>query len=87
MTSVGDDLRQKMKRQKLATAKDGVKTPGGDIAFKDILEIAKNRHGGTLNARVTMILGTCLSGGVTVDGGRDPREIQKEIKDGTIQIQ
>jgi len=85
MTTVAEDLKKKMKKQTLATAKDGVKTPGGDIKFKDILEIAKAREGGTLKARVTMILGTCLSGGVTVDE-KDPREIQKEIKEGKIEI-
>ncbi|MFH1630822.1 MAG: hypothetical protein ABIA21_01190 [Candidatus Aenigmatarchaeota archaeon] len=83
--TIGEELKKKMKVKLLATAKDGIKTPGGNIAFKDVVDIAKSREGGTLKARVKMVLGTCLSGGVTVDE-KDPRQLQKEIDDGQVEL-
>jgi large subunit ribosomal protein L11 len=80
-------IRKEMKVQKLAWIKDGNKTLPGDIKFKSILEIAKNKEiPGDMKARVKQILGTCLSGGVTVDG-KSPKEIIAGINSGEIKIE
>mmetsp|Transcript_6452 Transcript_6452/g.10192 ORF Transcript_6452/g.10192 Transcript_6452/m.10192 type:complete len:165 (-) Transcript_6452:214-708(-) len=56
----------------------------------DIIEIAKQMRGRSharlFQGTVMEILGTCVSVGCTVDG-QDPREIQKKIRSGEIQIQ
>jgi len=84
MTTVPEMLKERLKTQTLAKPMEGGgRTTAGDLKLKDVLEIAKQRGGG---ASVTkMVLGTCLSCGVTVDG-RDPREVIKDIESGSVKV-
>jgi large subunit ribosomal protein L11 len=60
----------------------------GNLTLEQVKKIAKNKMGQsyakTLKAAVMEVLGTCVSIGVTVEG-KDPREIQKEIKSGSYE--
>ena len=57
----------------------------GDLSLEQIVRIAKVKSddvlGKDLKAAVKEVLGTGVSMGVTVEG-KDPREVQKEIKEG-----
>ncbi|MFC1486113.1 50S ribosomal protein L11 [Thermoproteota archaeon] len=57
----------------------------GDLSLEQIVRITKVKSddvlGKDLKAAVNEILGTGVSMGVTVEG-KDPREVQKEIKEG-----
>jgi len=80
-------IKKEMKVQKLATIKEGNKTLPGDIKFSSVINIAKNKEiPGDMKARVKQILGTCLSGGVTVDG-KSPKEIIAGINSGEIKVE
>lgn len=84
MATIPEMLKQKLKVQTLAKPKEGGgRETAGNLAMKDILAIAKERGGS--EAIVTQVLGTCVSCGVTVDN-KDPKEIIREIKAGTIKI-
>ncbi len=56
-----------------------------DLLIDEVISIAKAKHEAThgkeLKDTVNEVLGTCLSMGVTVEG-KDPREVQKEVKEG-----
>jgi large subunit ribosomal protein L11 len=79
-------IKKEMNVQKLAVVKEGQKTLPGDIKLTKIIEIAKNKDmPGDLKARTKQVLGTCLSGGVTVDG-KSPRDVIEEINSGKINI-
>ena len=80
-------IKKEMHVDKLAIVKEGQKTLPGDIKLSAIVNIAKNKDmPGDLKSRVKQVLGTCLSGGVTVDG-RSPREIISDINSGTIKVE
>ena len=72
----------------------GAQSPGsewvGDITLEKILEIAKTKlsemNTQDLKSAVLQVLGTCVSMGVKVNG-MDPREVQRKIKNGEIEIQ
>lgn len=57
----------------------------GDLSISQLAKLAEQKTGSTLaksqKARASEVLGTCVSMGVTV-AGKDPREIQREIKEG-----
>lgn len=61
----------------------------GKLKISDIIGIAKLMREKSFSAEfsgtVKEILGTCVSIGCTVDG-KDPRDIQKEIDQGTIEV-
>jgi large subunit ribosomal protein L12e len=61
----------------------------GNIALDDVIEIAKimapRSMAKGLSGTVKEILGTCVSVGCTVDG-KDPRDLQKEIDEGEVEI-
>ncbi len=61
----------------------------GDISLQKIIEIARIKfpemNAKDLRGAVLQVLGTCASMGVTVDG-KDPREVQRLIKEGKIEI-
>ncbi len=61
----------------------------GDLALKDIIEIARSLRASsnakTLAGSVKEILGTCVSVGCTVNG-QDPRDIQSQVDDGSVEI-
>ncbi|MBI4019567.1 MAG: 50S ribosomal protein L11 [Candidatus Aenigmarchaeota archaeon] len=83
-------IRKEMKKDKLRHKKEETTIEGGDIAFSKILQIAKAKEdvlmSHTMKGKVKQILGTCLSGGVTVDG-KDPRDLQKEIDEGKHKVE
>jgi len=57
----------------------------GNLTLEQVKKIAKIKLGQSyaksLKAAALEVLGTCVSMGVTVEG-KDPREVQKEIKEG-----
>lgn len=57
----------------------------GDLSISQLAKIAEQKEGSSLaknkKARASEILGTCVSMGVTIEG-KDPREVQLEIKEG-----
>jgi len=62
----------------------------GNLEVKQVLEIAKKKMRHRSNAKtmagtVKEILGACVSVGCKV-GGKDPKDIQQEITDGTLEI-
>jgi large subunit ribosomal protein L11 len=82
-------LKKELGKQKLARVTEAGKELPGDIKFEKIVQIAKGKDsitGKTLKAKVKQVLGTCLSGGVTVDG-RNPRDLQKDIDEGKLKVE
>ena len=71
-----------------ATGASKTKT-SGDLKVSQIKKVAEmkidNMTASSIKSAVMEVLGTCVSMGITVDG-KDPREIQKLIKDGSIAI-
>ncbi|RLI75925.1 50S ribosomal protein L11 [Archaeoglobales archaeon] len=61
----------------------------GNLTMEQIIKIAKMKRSETLSmslkAVVKEVLGTCLSIGVTIEG-KNPKDIQKEIDEGLIEI-
>ncbi len=64
-------------------------TKVGDLTMDQVIRIARMKRENSisydLRGVVMEVLGTCVSMGVTVEG-KDPREIQKLIKDGSIAV-
>jgi large subunit ribosomal protein L11 len=64
-------------------------TKVGDLTIDQVVKIARMKRENSisydLKGVVLEVLGTCVSMGVTVEG-KDPREIQKLIKDGSIAV-
>lgn len=58
----------------------------GDLSIDQLKTIAEQKEanllGKDVKQRVKEILGTCVSMGVTADGGKDPREVQQGITQG-----
>lgn len=58
----------------------------GDLSIDQLKKIAEQKEanllGKDVKQRVKEILGTCVSMGVTADGGKDPREVQQGITQG-----
>lgn len=83
-------LRQELNVKKLATIPEGgTRTIAGDLPLEKVIKIAKGKEDsipGDLKARVTQILGTCLSSGITVDG-KSPKDVQNEIAQGKIKVE
>ena len=71
-------------------AEKGSGTPNtakvGDLSIEGACKVAKMKEddltGKTLKMRVKEVLGVCVSMGVTVDGGKDARDVQKAISAG-----
>ncbi len=61
-------------------------TKVGDLSMEGAVKLAKMKRPEmnvkSLKAAVKTVLGTCVSTGVTVDGGKDPRIVQQAIDDG-----
>lgn len=84
MPTVPELIKKKLKVELLSKpVEGGGRTTAGDLKMKDVLEIAKEKGGN--KGAVKMVLGTCVSCGVTVDG-KDAREVQKEIDSGAIKV-
>jgi large subunit ribosomal protein L11 len=60
----------------------------GNLSMEQVVRIAKIKQpqllSPTLKKAIKEMLGTCVSLGVTVEG-KDPREVQKEIDEGTYE--
>ncbi len=74
----------------IETATGASKTKlSGDLKIDQIKKVAAmkidNMNAASVKSSVLEVLGTCVSMGITVDG-KDPRETQKLIKDGSIAI-
>ena len=86
---VSSMLKKELKIEKLATInEDKTRKIAGDIKLDAVIKIAKSKEdsmSGKFSSKVTQVLGTCVSCGVTVNG-KDPKEIQKEINQGKIKI-
>jgi large subunit ribosomal protein L11 len=81
-------LKKELKVTKLATvAEDKTRKSPGSLPLDTVIRIAKSKDSirGDLPAKVKQVLGTCVSGGILIDG-RDPREVIKEINEGTIKV-
>lgn len=68
---------------------DGPRVHDGDLAYDQVYDIAKVMRGRSMARKmagtVKEILGTCYSVGCTVDG-KHPKEMQKMIDDGEIEV-
>ena len=62
----------------------------GNLTLKDVVEIAKvlreKSNSKNFQGTVKEVLGTCVSVGCKVNG-EDPRDIQSQITDGTLEIE
>lgn len=77
-------IKKKLKVETLSKPQEGGgRTVAGDLKMKDVVEIAKERGGG--KNVVKMIIGTCVSCGVTVDG-RDPKDVIKDVDSGAVKV-
>ncbi len=76
-------LKKEMNKQKLARIVEGGKELPGSISLEKVIKIAKSKDmlGKDLKAKVTQVLGTCLSGGILIDD-KNPKDVTKEINDG-----
>ena len=82
-------LKKEMKVEKLAKVnEDKTRKLAGNISLDAVVMIAKSKDSirGSTTAKVKQVLGTCLSSGVLVDN-RNPKDIIKEINEGTIKIE
>ncbi len=63
--------------------------PVGDLTIDQIKNIAEIKQEEFLSydfkSAVKEVLGTCVTIGVTIDG-KDPKQVQKEINEGTIEV-
>ena len=63
--------------------------PCGDLSLDAVIKIAKMKKDQLLTrdekAMINQVIGTCVSVGCTVNG-KNPREVQKEILEGKIQV-
>ncbi len=83
MEKVSDFIKKKLKVEILSKPQEGGgRSVAGDLGMKDIIAIAKE-HGGESKANVKMIVGTCVSCGVTIDN-KNAKEIMKEIEAGSV---
>ena len=84
MPTIPELIKQKLKVETLSKpVEGGGRTVAGDLKMKDVVDIAKQRGNGA-NV-VKMVLGTCVSCGVTVDG-RDPKDVIKDVDAGVIKL-
>ncbi len=82
-------IKKEMNVKNLAKITESGKELPGSIPLAKVINIAKSKEdsmlGRDFRAKVKQVLGTCLSGGVLVDG-KDPREIMKDIDEGKIKV-
>jgi len=78
-------LKKEMNLKRLATInEDKSMNKPGDISFDKIVKITKAKEdalSGDMKSMVKQILGTCQSGGVTVDG-KPAKQVIKEVEQG-----
>ncbi len=88
--SVSAMIKKELGAKKLATVnEDKSRNMPGSIPFDAVVNIAKSKESsmhGDLKSRVKQVLGTCLSGGVTVND-KDPREVIKEVNEGKLAVE
>lgn len=82
-------IKKEMNAKILAKVTESGRELPGNISLEKVVSIAKSKEdsmlGRDFRSKVKQVLGTCLSGGVTVNG-KDPREIIKEIDEGKIKV-
>ena len=78
-------LKKEMGVGKLATvAEDKTRISPGNISFEKIVEITHGKQDGmtgSFKAKVKQVVGTCVSGGVSIDG-KPAKQVMKEIENG-----
>ena len=86
---VASMIKREMNVKNLAKVTESGKDLPGSIPLAKVISIAKSKEdsmlGRDFRAKVKQVLGTCLSGGVLVDG-KDPREVIKGIDEGKIKV-
>ncbi len=89
--TVGTPPTTALIKKELGVEKGGSKRGDivGDLSIEQVIKIARMKHDNTLaydlRGTALEVLGTCVSMGVTVEG-KDPREVQKLIKNNEITI-
>lgn len=82
-------IKKAMNAKILAKVTESGRELPGNISLEKVVSIAKSKEdsmlGRDFKSKVKQVLGTCLSGGVTVNG-KDPREIIKEIDEGKVKV-
>lgn len=68
MPTVPELIKKKLKVKKLGTVTDGKPDIAGDLKLSDVKSIAKEKFGDDSTPNVKMVIGTCVSCGVMVDG-------------------
>ncbi len=80
-------LKKELKIEKGASKRK--EAIAANASLEQIKKVAKMKLGSTmsydLRAAVLEVLGTCVSMGINVDG-KDPKEVQRLIKSGEIEI-
>ena len=82
-------IKKELKIEKMAKVnEDKTRTTAGSIPLSKLVDIARSKDSirGDLKAKVKQVIGTCQSSGVLVDG-RPPKEVMRDIEDGTITIE
>ena len=82
-------LKKELNVTKLATVnEDKSRKMAGNLPLESIVRVAKSKDSirGDLKAKVKQVLGTCVSCGITVND-KDPKEVIKEINEGTIKVE
>ena len=89
MPPVTSMIKKEMNAKILAKVTESGRELPGSISLEKVISIAKSKEdsmlGRDFKSKVKQVLGTCLSGGVTVNG-KDPREIIKEIDEGKVKV-
>jgi len=82
-------IKKELKIEKMAKVnEDKTRTSAGSISFSKLVDIARSKDSirGDLKAKVKQVVGTCQSSGVLIDG-KTPKEVMKEIEDGTLTVE
>ena len=82
-------IKKELKIEKMAKVnEDKTRTTAGSIPLSKLIDIARSKDSirGDLKAKVKQVIGTCQSSGVLIDG-KLPKDVMREIEDGTITIQ
>ena len=76
-------IKKEIKQEKLATVgEDKIRTHAGDMSLEAVLKIAEMSNAtGDLKAKTKQIIGTCQSGGVTINN-KQPKDVMAEITEG-----
>ena len=82
-------IKKELKTETLGKVnEDKTRKLAGSITLQAVINIAKSKDSirGNTVSKVKQVLGTCVSSGVLVDD-KNPRDVIKEIDEGTIKIE